>query len=376
MNQLRDAGTLAYSRSTKGAHAQMWVDADDEHPFATLGLRRRLVPFVLTITIGAMIAATLDGRAFHPALLLAGAILGAVAMSAAFLLPWRKMPRRSTVVPPLMLIVAQILVRHGAEAPPPHFAPLVLVPLLWLTLYHDRVDLLAGYGVVAAMSLGARLLGHADPATSQFQLFGAGITLVTLLAVQDRVARERARVALLLALSHTDTLTSAANRRAWDERLTAELARARRDDKPCSVVVLDLDRFKDVNDSRGHAFGDRVLIEATRAWQQALRTSDLLARVGGEEFAALLPSCGAEHAGIVAERLRAATPMGMTVSCGVATWDGDEQPSALVARADAALYAAKAAGRDRVVAAAPTAPARPRIRSASSTRLAIATQAP
>jgi diguanylate cyclase len=94
------------------------------------------------------------------------------------------------------------------------------------------------------------------------------------------------------------------------------------------------------------------LLKATAsAWQATIRATDLLVRYGGEEFALLLPNCSPDHALTLANRLRAVMPDGVTVSIGVAAWDGEEPPEALLARADAALYTAKASGRDRCVTA-------------------------
>jgi diguanylate cyclase (GGDEF)-like protein len=87
-------------------------------------------------------------------------------------------------------------------------------------------------------------------------------------------------------------------------------------------------------------------------WRRELRPTDILARYGGEEFTAVLPACSLEGAKVVVERIRAATPAGQTVSAGIAEWDGTEDGEGLVTRADAALYAAKSAGRDRALAAA------------------------
>jgi diguanylate cyclase (GGDEF)-like protein len=117
------------------------------------------------------------------------------------------------------------------------------------------------------------------------------------------------------------------------------------------VAMIDLDRFKRFNDELGHQAGDRLLKEAAAAWRSELRSTDTLARYGGEEFAALLPGCDPDQGVRLLERLRAATPAGQTCSAGVASWDGTEDAAALVARADAALYEAKSAGRDRVVTA-------------------------
>ena len=113
------------------------------------------------------------------------------------------------------------------------------------------------------------------------------------------------------------------------------------------VAMLDLDRFKDFNDDRGHQAGDRLLKQSAAAWSTQLRTTDMLARYGGEEFALVLPGCTLSDV----ERLRAAMPDDQTVSAGIAQWDGEETPELLVGRADRALYAAKKGGRDRLYTA-------------------------
>jgi diguanylate cyclase (GGDEF)-like protein len=115
------------------------------------------------------------------------------------------------------------------------------------------------------------------------------------------------------------------------------------------VAILDLDNFKDFNDRYGHQAGDQLLKSATGAWSRMLRTTDLLCRYGGEEFTVLLPAASTDQAVEVLERLRAVTPQSQTFSVGLAGWDGQEVSDELVARADRALYAAKAAGRDRVI---------------------------
>jgi len=155
----------------------------------------------------------------------------------------------------------------------------------------------------------------------------------------------------LRRLALTDELTGLPNRRAWEEAVRRELARAVRDRHPVCIAVLDLDGFKRFNDEHGHQAGDRVLAESARAWQSQLRSSDVLARYGGEEFAALIPAWPLDIAVEVVERLRLATAGGVTASAGVASWDGRETGEELFGRADAALYEAKQSGRDRTVAA-------------------------
>jgi diguanylate cyclase (GGDEF)-like protein len=166
------------------------------------------------------------------------------------------------------------------------------------------------------------------------------------------VAIERADLLLRLeTVARTDDLTGLPNRRAWDEQLPLELARAGREDWPVCVAMLDLDHFKDFNDKLGHQAGDRLLKASAAAWRTQLRATDTLTRYGGEEFAIVLPNCSPEDATELLERVRTATPAGQTASAGVASWDGIENPAILISRADAALYEAKDAGRDRVVVA-------------------------
>jgi diguanylate cyclase (GGDEF)-like protein len=178
-------------------------------------------------------------------------------------------------------------------------------------------------------------------------------SLMSLLAAEAAVAIERADLLTRLeAVARTDDLTGLANRRAWDEQLPRELARAKRDERPVCVAMVDLDRFKEYNDEHGHQAGDRLLKQIAATWRDVLRPSDVLARYGGEEFVVLLPNCELERAVDVMERLRAIIPEGETCSAGVASWDGHEPPESLVRRADSALYSAKRDGRDRVVSAA------------------------
>jgi len=173
-----------------------------------------------------------------------------------------------------------------------------------------------------------------------------------MLAAEAAIALDRARLlAQLEATARTDDLTGLPNRRAWEEQIPRELARAARDARPVCVAMLDLDSFKSFNDDRGHQAGDRLLKQAAAAWTGNLRASDMLARYGGEEFSLLLPGCTITDAQAFVERLRSVMPDGETVSAGIAAWDETEDAESLLGRADKALYAAKREGRDRLVIA-------------------------
>jgi diguanylate cyclase (GGDEF)-like protein len=181
---------------------------------------------------------------------------------------------------------------------------------------------------------------------------GVGSVMLFLLVVariSDLVTQVQDQASQLAALAHNDGLTGVPNRRAWDLELPREMARARRSKTPVSIALLDVDHFKLYNDRFGHQAGDELLKEAAAAWRAQLRVGDLIARYGGEEFGVVLPGLAVDQAVEVIDRIRQATPLGQTVSAGVACWDGVEGPEHLVARADTALYRAKHYGRDRVV---------------------------
>jgi diguanylate cyclase len=171
------------------------------------------------------------------------------------------------------------------------------------------------------------------------------------LAESASLARERAgMMARFEEAAFTDELTGLPNRRAWEQALPRELERARLDGSRLSIGLIDLDHFKAYNDEHGHQAGDRLLRETAQLWRRRLRGTDILARYGGEEFAVALPDCTLDDAHDLVDRLRKASDEEQTCSAGIAQWDGLEEPDQLLRRADRALYAAKAAGRDRVVA--------------------------
>jgi diguanylate cyclase (GGDEF)-like protein/PAS domain S-box-containing protein len=180
--------------------------------------------------------------------------------------------------------------------------------------------------------------------------------LLRLLAAEAAITVHRTDLlARLESTARTDALTGLPNRRVWDEDLERELARARRHGGELCLAMLDLDRFKAFNDRYGHQAGDQLLAAAATAWRPALRATDTIARYGGEEFAVLLPHSDEEGALVVIERLLEVVPLGQTASAGVASWDGTETATELLARADAALYAAKNAGRARALPASSSA---------------------
>ncbi|GAA3447908.1 sensor domain-containing diguanylate cyclase [Planomonospora venezuelensis] len=186
------------------------------------------------------------------------------------------------------------------------------------------------------------------------------VLVVARMAIMLRRLEEQAR--RLDEVARTDTLTGLPNRRTLDAQLTREYGRAARDGTPLALAMVDLDRFKLFNDTHGHQAGDELLAGAATAWSLVITNADMLARYGGEEFVLLMPGRGLEDAEHLLAALRVVTPQGQTFSAGLALWDGRETPLELLRRADTALYAAKEAGRDRAVRAAPPAARAPRFR--------------
>ena len=162
----------------------------------------------------------------------------------------------------------------------------------------------------------------------------------------------------LAAQAHTDPVTASANRREFDQRIGLEIERTRRNRRPLSLVLCDLDRFKGVNDALGHNEGDVALRRAAGAIASAVRAVDAVARLGGEEFGVILPETDRARSAQVAERIRVAVSeefssyaFPLTASCGVAcTEDVEATAEALFSAADGALYLAKREGRNKVVA--------------------------
>jgi diguanylate cyclase (GGDEF)-like protein/PAS domain S-box-containing protein len=195
-----------------------------------------------------------------------------------------------------------------------------------------------------------------ERSVSGFRLGGEWYAVAAIRDITERKATE----ARLLELATTDGLTGLFNRRRFMELAEAELGRARRYRRPMTMLMMDIDHFKRVNDTHGHDVGDEVLRELARVSRAALREPDILGRLGGEEFGVLLPETADGPALEVAERLRRAienTPIAtaagelrITVSIGAAASDTDgESVAGLLKRADVALYEAKQAGRNRVV---------------------------
>lgn len=264
-----------------------------------------------------------------------------------------------------LAVAITVLVAVGDYLSGPYlaFATVYLVPVALAGWFAGRRAALVIAGLASALGVltTAADLGAIPPAINvingvlRFVLYGfVGVVL----------AVERRAIRTIAQLATTDPLTGLANRRQFDELAGRELARARRERRPVAAVYLDVDDLKARNEAHGHAAGDALLASFADVACRALRATDVLARMGGDEFALLLPDSGGPSAEAAVERirsdLRAAGDPPITFSAGVVagTVRADTSVDGLLQAADAALSAAKAAGKDRTVTAAlPAAPA-------------------
>lgn len=207
-------------------------------------------------------------------------------------------------------------------------------------------------------SHGTLLISHLVVVETIIAVVLLGFSVVML--ANEYVTRE------LKQMADRDSLTGVYNRRAFLVLLDQLTHYAQRMHFPVSVLLLDLDHFKRINDTWGHQRGDQALCHVVGIAQQCLRDGDVIGRLGGEEFAIALPNASQAEAQQIASRLRmamAAQPLHhaeltlpLTASIGVASWQGGESPDSLVNRADAAMYQAKSQGRNRIVLAEPIGP--------------------
>lgn len=284
-------------------------------------------------------------------LLTKAAILTALTIAAMALAPWQHFPSVVKTGPAIAYLVVTFLIRQATGGPESIYAQLLLVPILWLAVYGTALEVAAGIAGITVVLVGPIMVipGTEDQWPRALLLTGtAGILGYGLHRLFGQL---RAQSSRLIVLTRTDPLTGVGNRRAWDDELEVILDRAEKDRSAVCVALIDMDRFKEFNDQRGHQAGDRLLKETTAVWRNHLRDGDVLTRIGGDEFAIVLPGCPLEAAHRIMIRLCAGLPAGQTCSSGLAEWDWVESPDELIARADTALYQAKERGRNRIVVA-------------------------
>jgi diguanylate cyclase (GGDEF)-like protein len=210
-----------------------------------------------------------------------------------------------------------------------------------LVQFKSRVDKLAREGDAANWNM---LCDEADRLLKPTQDLAAQLALA-----YDGIRQQSGRL-MTFTGQRCDALTGLCNRQALDESLENYLALHHRYGQTFSLAVFDLDAFQQINNEHGHLHGDRVLKQVAALLDESARETDLIARLGGEEFIAVLPGADLAGAGVFAERIRqmidSRSPV--TLSAGVATVEQGDDSKSLLTRADSALYAAKAAGRNRV----------------------------
>ncbi len=339
-------------------------------PLAAPGSGRRLAPFFVVV------AMTVASLPFNPGVNTASTVFyisaAALAMAAMLWLPWRRYPRWTQAamgLAALLLIAGYMRTDKGVNS---HLLGLILVPLIWFALYELRQYLYIAIAVAAAL-LSAEMvpLPPADDVLRVVVLLA--VALVLLPGIRRLVADQRVTLAVvteksaeLRYLALHDGLTGLANRALILDRLEQILARVRRDGGQCAVLFLDLDGFKEVNDTLGHQAGDTLLQAVAARLSSTLREVDTAGRLGGDEFVVVLDcSSSPQAAELLAQRVLdvlrqpftlASDPdtdsrtrpvtMTVTASVGIALGRG-EGGAELIRAADIALYHAKTAGKDR-----------------------------
>ncbi len=276
----------------------------------------------------------------------------------------------------LVFIAVGAWLDGGIESP---ISALLVLPVLFGALTYALATVIALAAVADAFFVVVALTG---PIASAPRVIMAGVALamvgvIGVMATINRTAQHRDVQRLtnrLRKMATRDGLTGCLNYQAFEEVLASETARAHRYGRPFSVVMMDLDSFKEINDAHGHATGDATLRGIAKALLTAARTTDMIGRLGGDEFAALLPETNTDQALHVAERLQsharlADTPVRVSLSMGVATWSGPhEDPDDIIHRADQALYSAKHLGRDQLVVWETESPSDRVVNSSSTSR--------
>jgi len=239
-------------------------------------------------------------------------------------------------------------------------AVLYMWPVLWTTFFFGRRGAVA---IVACVGIGHAATLLSLPAASSYPGRWVDVMIsVSVIAVVVRtlVRRNEQLLAQLAGEARTDALTGLLNRRGFEERAALELAHARREAHSIAVVMFDIDYFKRINDEHGHEVGDRVLARIGELLTAHARDVDVVARVGGEEFVALLPGCASSDAVVFAERVRGALAADdraelpiVHISAGVFSAYPPTSIEEMLQGADTALYTAKRAGRNRTAIADP-----------------------
>lgn len=339
-----DALALQFARAADASLAR------DGGPLRSDGRWVRVLPFAIIALVAVVLTliptGPADAEGAHIDAAVWSGMLFAALVLAALLVPWDRLSPNLQVVVPFGYMVVVLLLRHAQGSGDSGYTILYILPIAWLALYSPTWQLLTGFGAAAAFILLPPLVDGPLLGEEHYPVGDVALTVIVLLIIAFvggalRIATDAASV---------DVLTGLPNRRVFMARLRRGVAAARPGGRAMSVAILDLDHFKQYNDTHGHDAGDRLLEATALQWRSIMREQDILARIGGEEFGLLVEGDVHEcHA--LADRLIASVPHGQTASAGVAPYRAGDDAAGALRRADQALYAAKAAGRARVVEA-------------------------
>lgn len=312
----------------------------------------------LLASLGGLLIWTLDPETVRSPVIAVVGIAFAAALGGLYVfLPWERLDRRALLVPLVLIGVPGVALAayntSGMSSPYAYY--FVFIPFTAAYVCTRRELTLA----VAACALGAAApLAYDGAPTSDIVLWLFLTTISTASGIVFHRSQEHVRAtdARLRDMALRDSLTGVANRRALEVLGANLLLTAARDDRSLSVCYLDVDRFKALNDSLGHAVGDRVLKALARSTSGVLRDGDVMGRIGGDEFAVVLPGAGADQAGVIAERLASAfaaavdddeTLPRVTVSVGTSSFPSDGRNwEELLHAADERMFVAKTLRHD------------------------------
>lgn len=328
-------------------------------PLIGAGRLQRIVPFVVTASVGAMVV--VPGTAWpRPGFAVAGWVLAAVALAGSVVIPWRRMTRAAQLAAPMLFLVATLLLvtgsGQGAGSP---FVTMVVLPVMWLAIYENRTAVLSA-AVLAGVAVWLSTLGGTvEPPDNRtvsivvLVVVGAGmaVTLNGLVVDARNLALSLREHQLALEhLSLHDSLTDLSNRRGFAAGSRLARDRAQHDGMAFSLIYIDLDNFKGLNDSRGHDVGDTLLKEVADRLRSLVRVTDTVARLGGDEFAVLVEGSDPAQASSLAERIEAALKrpyaaapgMSFSASVGIAhSADLGTEPEVVLSAADVSMFERK-----------------------------------
>jgi diguanylate cyclase (GGDEF)-like protein len=338
------------------------VDATDG-PLVGDGSGHRIMPFAVTAALS--FAAAVPETTWHrPGLAIGVAALGAIVVAVALMTSWHRAPRSAQLVIPFAFLAGTMLLMAAAgQSVHSPFVSLLVLPFMWLALYESRRAVLvaaglSGVGVwlvqMASVSGAASNVG-ASIAVLVICCAGMGATLNALVLDARKLAASLREHHLALEhLSLHDPLTDLSNRRGFAEQTRRAHKRAEDENRPFSLLYIDLDHFKTLNDTLGHDAGDLLLEEVAGRLRSIVRTTDTVARLGGDEFAVLAEGSKPPQAVLLAERIDAALRLpyvaapdhAVSASVGVAhSEDVGGDPDAVLSAADKSMFMRKDAQR-------------------------------